>query len=78
MIERLKSVGKSLKREVKVYRLVLKDGRTPRISKIMLGLAVGYTLFPFDLIPDTDSLSGCNAGINLERRGVEDMLFDRT
>ena len=52
MMERLKAVGNSLRRELKVYRLVLKDKRTPTISKIALGLAVGYALLPFDLIPD--------------------------
>ena len=52
MMEKLKAVGNSLRRELKVYRLVLKDKRTPTISKIALGLAVGYALLPFDLIPD--------------------------
>ncbi len=44
--------GRSLKRELKVYQLVMKDSRTPRAAKIVLGLAVGYALMPFDLIPD--------------------------
>jgi uncharacterized membrane protein YkvA (DUF1232 family) len=52
MMKRLKTVANSLRRELKVYRLVVKDKRTPRISKIALGLAVGYALLPFDLIPD--------------------------
>lgn len=52
MLERLKAVAKSLKQEIKVYRLVLKDSRTPRIAKIILGIATGYALLPFDLIPD--------------------------
>jgi len=52
MLNRLKSLGQSLKRELKVYRLVLKDKRTPRVAKALLGLAVGYVLLPFDLIPD--------------------------
>ena len=52
MFERLKSIGLALKREVQVYRLVIKDDRTPRPAKWLLGLAVGYTLLPFDLIPD--------------------------
>lgn len=52
MMERLKAVGNSLGRDLKVYRSVLKDKRTPTISKIALGLAVGYALLPFDLIPD--------------------------
>lgn len=41
-----------MRSELRVYRFVLKDKRTPKISKILLGLAVGYTLLPFDLIPD--------------------------
>ncbi len=52
MLNRLKSIAQDLKREIKVYRLVLKDPRTPRIAKWLLGLAVGYILLPFDLIPD--------------------------
>jgi uncharacterized membrane protein YkvA (DUF1232 family) len=52
MFDRLKSVGKSLKQELKVYRLVLKDPRTPRLAKWLLALAVGYALLPFDIIPD--------------------------
>lgn len=49
---RVRSLYKSLKREIKVYRLVLKDKRTPRIAKLFLGLAVSYIFLPFDLIPD--------------------------
>jgi len=41
-----------MKREIKVYQLVLKDSRTPILAKFLLGLAVGYTLLPFDIIPD--------------------------
>ncbi|MBL7176668.1 MAG: DUF1232 domain-containing protein [Desulfobacteraceae bacterium] len=52
MFERLKSVPNSLKQEIKYYRLVLKDNRTPRIAKIILGIAIGYIFLPFDLIPD--------------------------
>jgi uncharacterized membrane protein YkvA (DUF1232 family) len=52
MFEQLRSIGKTLKSEIAVYRLVLEDRRTPRLAKIMLALAVGYLLLPFDLIPD--------------------------
>jgi len=52
MFDRLKSLGRDLKQEVKVYQLVLKDSRTPKLAKLLLGLAVGYTLLPFDIIPD--------------------------
>jgi uncharacterized membrane protein YkvA (DUF1232 family) len=52
MLERLKSVGRSVKAELNVYRLVLKDRRTPLLAKVLLGLAVGYVLLPFDIVPD--------------------------
>lgn len=52
MIEKLKSLTKQLKQEFEVYRLVLKHPQTPLVAKLFLGLAVGYLLLPFDLIPD--------------------------
>ncbi len=52
MFERLKSAAGSVKREIRVYQLVARDPRTPKLPKILLGLAVGYALMPFDLIPD--------------------------
>ena len=52
MFDKLKKTGQEIKREIKVYRKILKDTRTPKIAKILLGLAVGYLLLPFDIIPD--------------------------
>ncbi len=52
MFDRLQTISKTLKRELRVYQLVCKDPRTPKPAKWLLGLAVGYTLLPFDLIPD--------------------------
>ena len=52
MFDKLKKTGHEIKREIKVYRRVLKDNRTPKIAKIFLGLAIGYLLLPFDIIPD--------------------------
>lgn len=52
MFDKLKSIGKNLKQEIKVYQLVIKDERTPKIAKFLLALAVGYVLLPFDIIPD--------------------------
>lgn len=50
--QKLKALAKHLKQELEVYRLVLKHPQTPWLAKLFLGLAVGYLLLPFDLIPD--------------------------
>ena len=52
MFERFQALAKRFKHELRVYQLVLKDQRTPTLAKWLLGLAVGYALLPFDLIPD--------------------------
>lgn len=52
MLETLKKAGAEIKARLTLYRLVLKHERTPAIAKAFLGLAIGYTLMPFDLIPD--------------------------
>ena len=41
-----------IKREFKVYRLILGDRRTPRMAKFLLTLALFYAVSPVDLIPD--------------------------
>jgi uncharacterized membrane protein YkvA (DUF1232 family) len=50
--DKLKVLSKNLKKQVKLYRLVLKDKRTPLLAKILLGAALLYLLLPFDIIPD--------------------------
>jgi uncharacterized membrane protein YkvA (DUF1232 family) len=52
MLEKLKTYAQILKREVKVYQLVLADPRTPWFPKMILGAAIVYLLSPIDLIPD--------------------------
>lgn len=51
-IARLKRLARVFKSELAIYKLVLKDSKTPISGKLLLTLAVGYTLLPFDLIPD--------------------------
>jgi uncharacterized membrane protein YkvA (DUF1232 family) len=41
-----------IRREVRVWSLVLKDPRTPRVSKVLLGAALAYLVSPVDLVPD--------------------------
>jgi uncharacterized membrane protein YkvA (DUF1232 family) len=48
----LKKLSRLFKREYEVYYLVLRDRRTPRLAKLLLGAAIGYTALPFDIIPD--------------------------
>ncbi len=52
MAGRLRSLAAGIRRQIAVYRLVLKDRRTPWLGKLCLGMAVAYMLLPFDLIPD--------------------------
>ena len=52
MFDKLKQLSRQFKKQVKLYQLVLKDNRTPKLGKVFLGLAIGYLFLPFDLIPD--------------------------
>jgi len=50
--ERLRSQLARLKREIRVYQLLLQDPRTPKLATWLLAFSVGYLLMPFDIIPD--------------------------
>ncbi|PPC92572.1 MAG: hypothetical protein CTY33_11140 [Methylotenera sp.] len=52
MFERLKSIATKLKSEFDFYKRLQQHPQTPKIAKFFLWLAIGYTLLPFDLIPD--------------------------
>ena len=52
MVIELKSVAKRFRSEIDLYRMVLKDPRTPWYAKFFLGAAVVYTLSPIDIVPD--------------------------
>jgi len=51
-MSRLRAVAKRFRDELVFYRRVVGHRRTPRLARILLGTAIGYTLMPFDLIPD--------------------------
>ncbi len=48
----LRETARRLKTEFAIYRLALGHPQTPLAARILLGLALGYALLPFDLIPD--------------------------
>lgn len=52
MLQRLRAFGRAVKRKATVYRLALRDKRTPLAAKLLLLLALAYLLLPFDLVPD--------------------------
>lgn len=43
---------------VVLLRRVMRDPRTPRSSKVLLALVVGYLLLPIDLVPDVIPIAG--------------------
>lgn len=49
---KLREARHRLKQELQVYRLVARHPRTPPTARVLLGLALGYAVLPFDLIPD--------------------------
>jgi uncharacterized membrane protein YkvA (DUF1232 family) len=51
-VKSIRAFTRTIKQEIQVYQRVLRDSRTPWYAKAVLGLAVGYLLLPFDLIPD--------------------------
>ena len=48
----MKKLLRKLQRELKVYRLVVSDSRTPKVAKILFAAAIFYAVSPLDLIPD--------------------------
>src|SRR5918996_1950029 len=52
MLDTLRKTATKVQQELKVYRRVMLDNRTPRRARWCLAIAFGYLALPFDLIPD--------------------------
>ncbi len=48
----LSQITGRLKTELAYYRCLMKHPKTPRISRVLLGVAIAYFLTPIDIIPD--------------------------
>ena len=51
-MKKLRELFLRFERELRLYRNLLADPRTSRITKLFLGCAVAYAVTPVDLIPD--------------------------
>lgn len=47
-----RDVRNALAREIRIYRLIMRHDRTPRVARWLLGAALAYAVSPLDLIPD--------------------------
>jgi GrpB-like predicted nucleotidyltransferase (UPF0157 family) len=47
-----KGLYKRFREEAAVYKMAIRDPRTPWMARVLLGAAVAYALSPIDLIPD--------------------------
>lgn len=52
MMKQLKEIARRFKQELLLYQQIAKHPATPVLAKLFFGLAIGYLLLPFDLIPD--------------------------
>jgi uncharacterized membrane protein YkvA (DUF1232 family) len=52
LIKNMSTLFQKFKSELQLYRSILADPRTPRLSRILLGAAVAYAVTPVDIIPD--------------------------
>jgi uncharacterized membrane protein YkvA (DUF1232 family) len=53
-----RNLCEKFRKEIDLYKLILKHRRTPWLARAFLGLAVIYILLPFDIIPDFIPLIG--------------------
>lgn len=50
--ENLCQITAKLKAEFVFYKRLQQHPQTPKLAKVLLWLAIGYLVMPFDLIPD--------------------------
>ncbi|MFB6156914.1 MAG: YkvA family protein [Haloferacaceae archaeon] len=81
-LARLRDRLDRLRREVRALGLALRDPRTPRRARLVLGLTVGLAASPIDPIPDfvpvlgyVDDLLLVPAGVWLSRRLTPDEVL---
>lgn len=55
---KLRRLIKRLGNEVRLYFQLFRDQRTPKISKILIIIAVIYLILPFDIVPDFFPFAG--------------------
>jgi len=52
MLKKFRRAAAAFRREIAVYQRVRRHPRTPRMAKMLIGIAIAYALSPVDLIPD--------------------------
>jgi uncharacterized membrane protein YkvA (DUF1232 family) len=52
MLKRLRMAAAAFRREIAVYQRVRRHPRTPKMARVLIGIAIAYALSPIDLIPD--------------------------
>ena len=58
MKQKLLASVKQIKRELRVYRMVMAHEQISWLARLVLGAAIGYLVLPFDLIPDAIPVLG--------------------
>jgi uncharacterized membrane protein YkvA (DUF1232 family) len=77
----LRKISGPLSEYAKLSHLVLTDPKTPTVAKLLIVGALGYLVWPFDLIPDavpwfgyTDDLAVLSATISLVDQYITDEM----
>ena len=52
LLEHSRNLVRRFTQEIEFYKLMLRNPRTQRVSKVLLGIAIAYAVSPIDLIPD--------------------------